>query len=74
MQFPEAPFVPEPLRGGLLAIVCGAFLGEEPAGQELLRPMRALGPGMDTFAMVPPIVLGGLVMDRQNRSRTTSLT
>ena len=31
--------------------------------RELLRPLRDLGPEMDTFAMVPPAALGDLAMD-----------
>ena len=45
------------------AIVMGALLGEEREGRELLRPLRDLGPEIDTFAMVPPIELGELAMD-----------
>jgi hypothetical protein len=63
LQFPDAPFVPEPVRGGSFAIVLGAFLGGEGEGQALLRPVRDLGPAMDTFAMVPPAALGPLAMD-----------
>jgi FAD/FMN-containing dehydrogenase len=63
MQFPDLPFVPEPVRGGSFAVVKGAYLGTEADGRELLRPVRALGPGMDTFAMVPPLALADLAMD-----------
>ena len=31
--------------------------------RELLRPLRELGPGLDTFAMGPPTVLSDLAMD-----------
>jgi FAD/FMN-containing dehydrogenase len=63
LQFPDAPDVPEPFRGGSYTVVMAAFLGEEPEGRELLRPLRELGPAMDTFAMVPPAALGELAMD-----------
>src|SRR5262249_17933323 len=63
LQFPDAPFVPAPVRGGSFAVVYGAFLGSETEGQALLRPVRDLGPAMDTFAMVPPAALGELAMD-----------
>jgi hypothetical protein len=63
LQFPDAPFVPEPVRGGSFAVVYGAFLGSEQNGRTLLRPMRDLGPTMDTFAMVPPDALSELAMD-----------
>ena len=63
LQFPDAPFVPEPVRGGSFAVVYGAFLGDEAEGRSLLRPVRDLGPAMDTFAMVPPAALGEMAMD-----------
>jgi FAD/FMN-containing dehydrogenase len=63
LQFPDAPFVPEPVRGGSFTVVYGAFLGSEADGRALLRPVRELGPAMDTFAMVPPAALGEMAMD-----------
>jgi hypothetical protein len=63
LQFPDVPEVPEPFRGGSFAIVMAAYLGDEQDGRALLRPVRELGPAMDTFAMVPPIALGDLAMD-----------
>jgi FAD/FMN-containing dehydrogenase len=63
LQFPDAPDVPEPVRGRSFTVVMGAFLGSEGDGRALLRPVRDLGPAMDTFAVVPPAVLGDLAMD-----------
>ena len=63
LQFPDAPFVPEPVRGGSFTVVYGAFLGSEAEGRDLLRPVRELSPAMDTFAMVPPAALGDMAMD-----------
>jgi hypothetical protein len=37
--------------------------GDEAYGSELLRPLRALGPAMDTFAMVAPEGISELHMD-----------
>jgi FAD/FMN-containing dehydrogenase len=62
-QFPDLPTVPEHVRGGSFAILMGAFLGGEADGRELLRPLRELGPAMDTFAMGPPAVLGSLALE-----------
>jgi FAD/FMN-containing dehydrogenase len=62
-QFPDLPAVPEHVRGGSFALLMGAFLGEEADGRELLRPVRELGPAMDTFAMGPPGVLGSLALE-----------
>jgi hypothetical protein len=63
LQFPDLPDVPPQVRGGSFAVVLGALLGDEADGRELLRPLRELGPAMDTYAMVPPIALGDLAMD-----------
>ncbi len=63
LQFPDAPDVPEPVRGGSFAVVYGAFLGSEAEGRALLRSVRDLGPALDTFAVVPPAALGDLAMD-----------
>jgi FAD/FMN-containing dehydrogenase len=63
LHFPPLPEVPEPVRGRSFAIVMAAFLGAEAEGRELLRPLRALGPELDTFAMQPPVGLSELAMD-----------
>ncbi len=38
-------------------------MGHEEDGAELLRPLRELGPAMDTFATVPPVGIAELHMD-----------
>ncbi len=63
LQFPDAPFVPEPVRGGSFAVVYGAFRGGEAEGRALLRSIRDLRPAMVTFAMVPPAALADMAMD-----------
>ena len=63
MHFPPLPEVPEAVRGRSFMVVTAAFLGSEADGRELLRPLRALGPELDTFAMQPPAALGDLAMD-----------
>ncbi|HYH58961.1 MAG TPA: FAD-binding oxidoreductase [Thermoleophilaceae bacterium] len=63
LHFPPLPELPEQFRGQSYVIVMGAYLGEEPEGRDLLRRVRDLGPAIDTFAMVPPAVLGDLAMD-----------
>jgi FAD/FMN-containing dehydrogenase len=62
-QFPDLPQVPAHVRGGSFAILMGAFLGSEADGRELLRPVRELGPDLDTFALGPPGVLGSLALE-----------
>jgi FAD/FMN-containing dehydrogenase len=63
LHFPPIPDVPAFARGNSYAVVMAAFLGTEAEGASLLRPLRDLGPERDTFAMVPPVVLGDLAMD-----------
>jgi FAD/FMN-containing dehydrogenase len=63
MRFPPLPEVPEPLRGQAFALVEAAYLGDEGTGTDLIRPLRALGPELDTFAMVPAPALQQLHMD-----------
>jgi FAD/FMN-containing dehydrogenase len=63
MHFPPIPDVPAFARGRSFAVGMAAFLGEEREGRALLRPLRDLGPARDTFATVPPVVLGDLAMD-----------
>jgi hypothetical protein len=63
MHFPPIPDVPAFARGRSFAVVMAAYLGEEQEGRRLLAPIEDLGPERDTFAMVPPVVLGDLAMD-----------
>ncbi len=63
LHFPPIPDVPAFARGRSYAVVMAAFLGSPAEGASLLRPLRELGPERDTFADVPPVVLGDLAMD-----------
>jgi FAD/FMN-containing dehydrogenase len=63
MHFPPDPAMPDAIRGRSFMVAKAAFLGSEADGRELLAPLRALGPGMDTFAMQPPVGLSELAMD-----------
>jgi len=63
MHFPPFPELPAELRGRSFVTVKAAFLGDEESGRELLAPIRALGPEIDSFAMGPPLALAELAMD-----------
>ena len=63
MQFPPLEEIPAPLRGNAFALVEAFFLGSEADGAELLAPLRALAPAIDTVAMVPPVALSEMHMD-----------
>jgi FAD/FMN-containing dehydrogenase len=66
LQFPPIEEIPEPMRGGKFVIVEGIYMGDDASGSDILRPLRELGPAMDTFAMVPPVGLAELHMDPPN--------
>ena len=63
LQIPPFPQIPEPLRGNAFVVVEAVCLLDEAAGTELLAPLRALGPAIDTFASVPPAGIADLHMD-----------
>ncbi len=63
LHFPPIPDIPAFARGRSFAVVMAAFLGSEAEGRSLLTSLRGLGPVRDTFASVPPVVLGDLAMD-----------
>jgi FAD/FMN-containing dehydrogenase len=50
---PEAPFFPAPVRGRSFVVIQGCLIGDEAAGTGMLETLRALGPVMDDFAMMP---------------------
>jgi FAD/FMN-containing dehydrogenase len=63
MQLPPIPEIPEPLRGQQIVVIEAAFLGSKEEGEELLKPLRNLGPVMDSFDSVPTTALGELHQD-----------
>src|SRR6516162_4966309 len=52
LRMPASDDVPEPMRGRAFALVEAAYLGDAPSGVALIRPLRALGPELDTFAAI----------------------
>jgi FAD/FMN-containing dehydrogenase len=63
LRLPPIPDIPEPLRGRSFVIVEAALLGDEASGARLLGPLRALGPEIDTFAVIPAPALQKVHMD-----------
>lgn len=54
VRLPDVPGVPEPLRGRLTVHVRVAHAGPADAGEELVRPLRDVGPRIvDTVAALP---------------------
>jgi UDP-N-acetylenolpyruvoylglucosamine reductase len=74
LQLPPMPEIPEPLRGAQIVVIEAAFLGSEAEGAELLRPLRDLGPIMDSFAMGPAEVLHELHQDPRDPVPALSTT
>jgi hypothetical protein len=66
LQVPPLPDIPEPLRGRRLVVVEAAMLMDEDEASALLKPLRKLGPEMDTFATIPAAALQELHMDPPN--------
>jgi FAD/FMN-containing dehydrogenase len=63
LQLPDAPFLPDHLRGRSFVLVEPAFIGSESEGAALLQPFRDLGPELDTVAMMPTSDLSLVNMD-----------
>ncbi|MEQ6900595.1 FAD-binding oxidoreductase [Nocardioides sp. YIM 152588] len=63
MSFPPLPELPPFLSGRDLVIVDGAVLEADERAAEVLAPLRALAPEMDTFARVPASALTEVHMD-----------
>jgi len=63
LQLPDAPFLPEHLRGRSFVLVEAAIIGSEAEAVDLLRPIRALEPEFDSFTMMPPSDLSLVNMD-----------
>ena len=63
LQFPDMDGLPPFLRGRSTIVIDGAVVEDEARAAELLAPLRALGPEMDTFAMIPPVGLSHIHMD-----------
>jgi FAD/FMN-containing dehydrogenase len=67
LRLPPAPHVPEHLRGRSFVVVEVVHLGEPAQADELLAPLRALGPEMDTIRRIPTPALAHMHMDPEQR-------
>ena len=63
VKTPDQDPVPPPLRGRRLALIDGAVLGDDAYAADLLAPLRALGPELDTIARVPASSLVRMHLD-----------
>ncbi|MFT3886758.1 MAG: FAD-binding oxidoreductase [Arachnia sp.] len=72
MNLPPLPELPPFLRGRRLIVVDGTVLGADERAAELLAPLRALGPEMDTFTRVPAAALTRIHMDPEGPTPSVS--
>ena len=63
MSFPPMPDLPPFLSGRDLVVIDGAVLENDERAAELLAPLRALAPEMDTFGRMPAAALPDIHMD-----------
>ncbi|MBO9625018.1 MAG: FAD-binding oxidoreductase [Microbacterium sp.] len=63
LRFPPLPELPPFLSGRSLIVVDGAVLADDERTAELLAPLRALRPEMDTFARIPASAVLDVHMD-----------
>ena len=66
LRLPPLPDIPEPLRGKSFVVVEVIHLGEPGQADELLAPLRALGPAMDTIQRVATPALAHMHMDPEH--------
>jgi FAD/FMN-containing dehydrogenase len=63
LRLPPAPHIPEPIRGRSFVVVEVVDLGDPEQADELLIPLRALEPELDTIRRIPAPELTHMNMD-----------
>jgi FAD/FMN-containing dehydrogenase len=66
LRLPSLPDIPEPVRGKSFVVVEAIHLGEPAEADELLAPLRALGPVMDTIQQIPTPAFSHMHMDPEH--------
>lgn len=72
MSFPPLPDLPPFLSGRQLVVIDGAVLEDDDRAAEILAPLRALEPEMDTFARIPAAGMMHVHMDPPQPSPAVS--
>ncbi len=62
-QAPELAWLPPGIRGRQVVVIDGAVVGDAQRAAELLAPLRAMRPEIDTFAVVPAATLARLHLE-----------
>jgi FAD/FMN-containing dehydrogenase len=60
---PDAPWLPVGIRGRNVVVVDGAIVGDPSAAAEIIAPLRALRPEIDTFKATPAASLARLHLE-----------
>jgi FAD binding domain len=60
---PDVSWLPDGVRGRLLVVVDGAVVADPVTAAEVLAPLRALRPEVDTFGVVPAAALADLHLE-----------
>ena len=66
LQLPPLPEIPEPVRGKSFVVVEAYHVGDPAQADELLAPLRSLGPVNDTVQTVPMPALSHIHMDPEH--------
>ena len=62
-RFPDMLKVPDPVRGRFMVQVRIAYTGQPEDGERLLRPLRSMGPVMDSVSDMPYTSIGDVHND-----------
>jgi FAD/FMN-containing dehydrogenase len=62
---PDVSWLPAAVRGRNVVVVDGAVVGDPTAAAEILAPLRALRPELDTFDVMPAAALAQLHLEPQ---------
>ncbi|WP_299447385.1 FAD-binding oxidoreductase [uncultured Phycicoccus sp.] len=74
LRVPPLPEVPEIVRGRDIVVIDGAVLADDETARQILAPLRALEPEVDTFGRVPTRELIRLHMDPEGPTPVASST
>ncbi|BAK35784.1 oxidoreductase [Microlunatus phosphovorus NM-1] len=72
MSFPPLPELPPFLSGRKLVVIDGAVLESDERAAEILAPLRALAPELDTFARVPLTAMTRIHLDPEGPTPSVS--
>ncbi len=70
VEAPDVPWLPEAVRGRSVLVIDGAVSADEATGAEILAPLRALRPELDTFAVRPASTLARLHLEPEEPMST----